>query len=149
MLEYARTDIASMAPEIAPLLLANWEERHRSAPKYALAPDLGVYCEAEERSLLHLFTARVDGALIGYAIVFVTVRPHSPSETVGAVDALYVLPDHRTQGVAAGMLAFAEGMLKAAGVDTLAVGVQDPRVIRWLRMTSGYKYAETLLEKEL
>ena len=149
MVEYARTDIAKLATEIAPLLRANWEERHNHAPKYSLAPDLDVYCEAEEKGWLHLFTARIDGALVGYEIVFATHRPHAPSETVGAVDALYVVPKHRTQGVAAGLLAFGEKHLKDAGVNTVAIGAQDPRVIRWLRMTSGYRYAETLLEKEL
>ena len=28
-------------------------------------------------------------------------------------------------------------------------GANDPRIVRWLRMTGGYTYAETLLEKEL
>ena len=149
MVEYERTNIESLAPEIAPLLRANWEERHSHAPKYSLAPDLDVYCDAEDKGWLYLFIARIDNALVGYEIVFAAPRPHAPSEMVGAVDTLYVLPEHRTKGVAAGLLAFGEKHLKDAGVNTVAIGAQDPRVIRWLRMTSGYRYAETLLEKAL
>ena len=149
MAEYTRTDIKTLAPEIAPLLRENWSERHAHAPKYALAPNLDAYCDAEERGYLYLYTARINRALVGYLIVMAAVRPHAVSETVGAVDALYVMPAHRSGGVATGLLQFAENHLRGEGVKTVAVGANDPRIVRWLRMTGGYTYAETLLEKEL
>ena len=149
MVEYACADIATLAPEIAPLMRANWAERHANAPRYALEPNLDVYCDAEERGLLRLYTARENRALVGYMVVLVASRPHAVSDTVGAVDALYVSPSHRANGVATDLLRFAEERLKLAGVTTMAVGANDPRIVRWLRMTSGYSYAETLLEKEL
>ena len=149
MAEYTRTDIKTLAPEIAPLLREHWSERHAHAPKYALAPNLDAYCDAEERETLGLYVARKSNKLVGYVIVFIVARPHANGEIVAVIDALFVLPEHRQQGTATGLLKFAEQDLKARGANTMSVGANDPRIIRWLRMTGCYNYSETLLEKEL
>lgn len=148
MAEYARTEIATLAPEIAPLLRGAWAEANSSLP-YPLAPNMDLYCELEERNILRIFRARADGALVGYAIIFIAPRPHNRERLVGVLDVIYVAPEHRRQGVALGLLTFAESALKAEGIATLSIGARDDRFARWLRMTGGYRYAETIYEKEL
>jgi len=149
MLDIRRTEFSDFAPDIGPLLQANWTERHGGSPRYALAPNLDVYCEAEAAGHLFAVCAREDGKLIGYAIVLAFPRPHSKDELVGVLDALYVMPEHRSNGVAAKMLGATENVLREAGVKTMSAGANDPRIIRWLRMTGGYVYTETILEKVL
>jgi len=149
MFEYARTDIEHLAPEIGPLMLANWNERHRNLPAYRLSPNLDTYVKLEEQGWLYLFTARKDKQLVGYAIALQAARPHAMDELVASVDALYVMPEHRSQGAAAGLLRFMEDTLRADRVNTICLGTNDPRVARWLRMTGGYSYTETILEKGL
>lgn len=148
MVEYAQTDIKTLAPEIAPLLRLAWGEAN-SALSYSLAPNMDLYCGLEERGALRLFTARVEGALAGYAIVFIAPRPHNAEKLVGVLDVIFVHPDHRQRGVAGGLLRFAEAGLKAAGAGTMSLGARDDRFARWLRITGGYHYAETIYEKEL
>lgn len=149
MVEFAREDVKTLASDIAPLLRRNWDEIHRDVPQYKLAPNLDVYCELEDRGCLYLFTARDAGVLIGYAVVAIAPRPHAIDELIGAIDALYVLPEHRSNGVAFKLLTFMQDQLKAVGVNTLAAGSRDPRIIRWMRTSCGFHYAETLLEKAL
>jgi GNAT superfamily N-acetyltransferase len=62
---------------------------------------------------------------------------------------IYVDLDHRRRGVAHGLLTFAENELRAEGIHTLSLGARDDRFARWLRISGGYKYAETIYEKEL
>ena len=149
MLDIRRTEFADFAPDIAPLLKEHWKELHSGRPHYALVPDLDIYCAAEDAGHLFAVCAREDGKLIGYALVLAFPRPHSKDELVGVLDALYVMPEHRSNGVAAKMLGATENVLREAGVKTVSTGVRDPRIIRWLRMTGGYVYTETILEKGL
>lgn len=149
MLDLAHESIKTLAPEIGPLMLSNWEERHMGAPKYRLQPNLDVYCDLEDRGRLYLYTARINRALVGYMVVAASVRLHAVEETIGVVDALYVLPAHRSGGTATALLQFAEGHLRREGVNTMLCGTNDPRIVRWLRMTCDYRYAETVLEKVL
>jgi GNAT superfamily N-acetyltransferase len=148
MAEFARTDIKTLAPRIAPLLQAAWTEANSALP-YGLSPNMDMYCEMEERNILRLFVARVEGVLVGYAIAFIAPRPHNTERLVGVVDVIYVDLDHRRRGVAHGLLTFAENALRAEGIHTLSLGARDERFARWLRISGGYKYAETIYEKEL
>lgn len=148
MADYARENITMLAPEIAPLIQAGITERY-GASRVRVAPNLDVYCASEDRNLLYCFTARDGRHLVGIAIFLLSVRPHAEDELIAVLDALYVLPEHRCNGVATGLLRFGESALRAAHVDSIAAGTHDVRIARWLRMTFGYAYSETLLEKVL
>ena len=148
MLEYARENISMLAPEIAPLIKAGLVERYGPS-RARVPPNMEVYCASEDRNLLYCFTAREDRQLVGVAIFLLSVRPHAEDELLAVLDALYVLPEHRCNGVATGLLRSAESALKAAHVNVIAAGTNDVRIARWFRMTFGYAYSETLLEKVL
>lgn len=147
MAEYARENITSLSREIAPLILSARAERY-VASKSRRQPNLEVYCEAEDKNLLRCFSARVDHCLVGFAVFFLAPRPHT-DDLLAALDVLYVLPEHRSNGVATGLLRFGEAELRADRVNVIAVGTHDVRIVRWFRMIFGYSYAETLLEKVL
>ncbi len=98
MVTLAREDFYKVAVEIAPLL-----ERHQA--ELASFPDILADCDwdfyeaAARAGLLQIFTAREDGALVGYAVFVVRKHPHYRRHTWANNDVLWVLPAHRRTGV--------------------------------------------------
>lgn len=63
-----------------------------------LDPDIELYKKVEDAGVFHVFTARMDGILVGYAAYFVKPNPHYKTSVQAVQDVLYVDPDHRGFG---------------------------------------------------
>ena len=149
MLEYARTDIEGLAPHLASLIRKALQAKYPSVPGTELLPNLGAYCDAEDRGELRLFSVKANSSLVGCAVLLLTMKLHPANCLIGILDTLYVLPEYRGKGVAKNLLFLVENSLRSEGVRALAAASNDPRIVRWLRMTGGYSYAETVMEKGL
>lgn len=146
VLTFASEQAAAVRPEIYPLLQENWKEVTESYPDSVLKPNFEFYLALGER--LRLFTARVDGMLVGYVVVMVIQHPHRTNDTVGAIDTMYVLPVYRTSGRPKSLLRFAEDSLRDEGVKYLTFSVRTSPHERWLRGL-GYRHTETIMERKL
>jgi ribosomal protein S18 acetylase RimI-like enzyme len=106
-------------PELAPYV--NDEETWREHRP--------LYVELFERPDTFLFLARVDGALVGYALG--CVAPASDGwaadtwrvgDRVGELESLSVLADHRGEGIGSQLLDAVEEEFAKLGVDDVVIG---------------------------
>jgi hypothetical protein len=82
--------------EITPLLQAHWEEIAHYKD-IELAPNVEAYAKLEAAGILHCYTARVAGALVGYFVTTVVPSLHYRGSLQAHQDVLFVLPEHRKQ----------------------------------------------------
>lgn len=81
--------------DILPLLHAHWSEVALYRDKIELAPDFARYQAAEDAGTLFVVTARDGGALIGYAVFFMSLNLHYRHSIVAMNDVVFVSRDRR------------------------------------------------------
>jgi hypothetical protein len=114
-LNFARETVASVIEEIQPLLRAHWEEIAHW-PDIEFKPALDRYQQLESVNFLRIYTARDEGALVGYAIYVVATGLHSSSTLQAEEDCFYISPAARSRQPWMPLLSLAEASLKAEGV---------------------------------
>ena len=104
--------------ELNPLLLEHWQEvaQFKDIP---LAPDIQKYNALDVAGVLKLYTVRVSGALVGYAIFVVGQSLHYVTSKVAQCDVIFLKPEYRRGSLGVRRIAHTEGDLKAQGVDVL------------------------------
>jgi len=94
MTTYQRESFEAVFPEALPLLEAHWQELG-SAPEEALNVNLPLYQQADANESLRVFTARLDGKLVGYSAIFVHNGIHCAHQKQATQDVFYVMPEYR------------------------------------------------------
>lgn len=102
--------------EVTPLLQRHWSEIAHF-PDIPLEPDFETYFGAEYAGQYKVFTARVNGELVGYAAFFVRSNPHYKSSKQAVQDVLYIAPEFRKQGLGLKLIDYCDQELKALGVQ--------------------------------
>lgn len=148
VLQFGTEKARDLKDEIQPLLAENWKDVQGGYPDSTLGPKYEFYFGLEDAGALRIFTARVDGRLAGYAIVFLTTHPHREDDLVGSIDSLFVLREFRHSESAKRLLHFAEETLRVLGVYSLTMVARYKRLERWLGM-AGYTQVETVWERRL
>lgn len=148
-ISYQREPIADLWEELMPLLerhyreIAHWQD-------IALDPDRVLYEAIERAGQLRLYTARRDGALIGYVIFFVRFNLHYRHSLQAVQDVVFVAPEHRTTGVGRGLLRFAGDALGAERVQVVIHHAKHAHPeLGQLLEAEGYEPIETLYAKRL
>ena len=119
MIVYARELSATVRDDILPLVKRHWEE---VAPGLGEAdPPVDLYVRLTDMGVLRIFTARDNGALVGYALFWVKRDLHQRKLTSAILDALWVEPKYRRTRdlVAPSLLALVEEVLRKEGVDRI------------------------------
>ena len=83
----------------------------------ALEVDWPTYEAAEQNGRFRLFTVRIPGQVVGYAAYFVYHNPHYKSSRQAVQDVLYLDPGYRRGSLGRQLVACADVMLKAEGVQ--------------------------------
>ncbi|MCD2203520.1 GNAT family N-acetyltransferase [Halobacterium sp. KA-6] len=92
--------------------------------------------------------ARSGGQPVGFVMFHVETGFFETDATRGVVDNIYVLPDLRGEGVGSALLDYAEGQLRDAGADVLAVeALWDNEAARRLYDRRGYAPHRVTMEK--
>jgi len=104
--------------EILPLLHEHKEEIAHY-PDIELAPDVEAYNHAEGAGVLRCYTARVNGALMGYAVFFVKRNMHYRHSLQAVQDVLFVTKSHRHGRVGLQLIRYSEEQLRAEGVQVV------------------------------
>jgi len=145
----ARERFAEFIGEALPLM-----ERHkRELSPYPDVP-LGVaierYCALDDAGILRVYTARIDGKLVGYSVFFVQRHLHYESLLVGVQDVLWIAPEHRGGFLGARFVKFIDAQLAIEGVQVSVqhVKLKHPDLGRLLVMY-GYEASETVYLKRL
>jgi GNAT superfamily N-acetyltransferase len=126
--------------EIAPLLARHWEEiaHFKDIP---LNPDFDAYRRMEDAGLLRVFTARLDGELIGYAVFF-TVRNLHYSYLQAHQDLLFLAPEHRNGRIGFCLLKYSDEVLQQEGVRVISHHVKVAHDFGPLLRRLGYELIE-------
>jgi len=118
MMTLQRERAHDLWPEILPLLHEHKEEIS-AYPDIALNPNIERYNEVEELGKLRCYTARLNGALVGYAIFFVDFNLHYSDSLQANQDVLFVMKSHRHSRIGLGLIRYSEAQLQAEGVQVV------------------------------
>ena len=107
--------------ELRPLFERHWAEQDSHLGAFAL--DEGTYRALYDRGLLKLYTVRIGGAIVAYALFLVTNGAHQAHKRVACSDALWVAPEARVDHpfAALALLRGCESALQALGVDQIKI----------------------------
>jgi len=148
-LMFSVENIDQVEADIQPLLVKNWETVAKYMPQSTFAPNIQVYRDLAAVDRLWIFTVRHEGALVGYALVFLAKHPHRSMELMSVIDAFFVLDEFRKHGAALSFLHYVEEGLAAAGVNVVCFGTRDPLIARWMRSIAKYEPTEAMFERRL
>lgn len=145
MITVQRELIADMLEEAKPLTQAHWREIAHY-PDIELQPDWEFY---RTSPALRCYTAREDGALIGYAVFGVGRNKHYMGSLQAVQDIAFVHPEHRgTAGVR--MLRFAEQELRREGCQVVYHHTKKSHpLMALLLQRMGYEEVDVIYAKRL
>lgn len=147
MITYQTETVDGVLPDILPLLLDHYREVEWRQDKIPFNPDYDSYRALEKAGALEIYTARDDGALVGYAIFVVSSNLHY--RVVQAQnDLFYVKPSHRGIMISQHLLRdFAESELKALGVQVINLTIKSAHNWQLLAERWGYEHTEINMQR--
>jgi Acetyltransferase (GNAT) family len=108
---------SSALPELLPLFSMLWDDVAVDKDKFVAECDQQKYFELEKIGMLHLVTARSEGELVGFFLVFLTPNAHYKNAGLMAfTDMYYLKPEHRKGNAGLKLFSFMERTLKDKGV---------------------------------
>ena len=105
--------------EAEPLLARHWREIALDQDVVPLDPDWPAYAQIEAAGMLHITTARLEGALVGYVVYFLAPNLHYRSLKVAEADVFWLAPECRKGTAGIRLLKAAERNLKPLGVNKI------------------------------
>ena len=146
---YQQESIATCVEEIKPLLEQHWQEIALNQQMIKLNPDWQAYYNLEECGALKIFTARSEGALVGYFVVICRKHLHYIDHVFAFNDILYLHKDYRKGLTGAKLMKFAEKYLKEDGVSVVVVNTKKHKPFDSLLEWLGYNHIENIYSKTL
>lgn len=147
MLQYNEELFSDCIDDALPLLLKHWNEVALHKDSRPLDPDYTSYYNAEECGLLRIYTARDNGALVGYAAFFVMNNLHYQTWLCATNDIYFIDRTHRKYALQ--FFRKCESWLKDLGVKSVYYPdkLHLPKGKLFERL--GYKAMEVKYEKVL
>lgn len=108
----------ALIAELMPLLQAHYHEVAHFTD-IPLDPNWDLYEKIDKMGNLRVYTARIDGVLVGYEAFFVNRSMHYQSALYACEDVLFVDRSARGARIGIGLMQFAHASLKAAGVTVV------------------------------
>ena len=147
MTTYKQELLSLAEDEVTPLAILEWEESGH--PTEALNIAWEDYFRLEEQGYLKFFTARDDGALVGYFVVLITAPFTTKHSPIGYYEAVYVHKDYRKSTVAKRLFSFVETCMKDDGILRVVASSSNKNPIGKFLSRMGYNEIETKYEKVL
>lgn len=116
---YAKERFADVIDEAMPLLLEHWREiaAYQDIP---LAIDRDEYQRIEDNGNLVIFTARLDGTLIGYSAFTVSINSHYSTSGLWAKgDVVYLDPVYRGSRIGLTFIKYCDDQLAELGIKAV------------------------------
>jgi len=128
--------------ELLPLFEEHWRELSLYKDRRCLSPNLAGYCAAEKQGTLITLTARQNGELVGYLIIYCVPSPHYSTTIEAHTDVPYVLRKVRSRGIGVRLFLEAEKRLRERKAHVWQSGLKInseaapsmDKVLRWLGM---------------
>jgi GNAT superfamily N-acetyltransferase len=144
-LAFAEEKVSDAWDEAVALMRANHEETGAGDGE-DFKPNRARYEEFWELGLIRAYTARWEGALVGYALFFVTPHLHYPEWLTAQQDVLYVQPSCRGRG-AVRFIRWMDDSLKAEGVKLVIRAVSARLDYSRTLERMGYKPLEQVFRR--
>lgn len=149
MVDFARERLDDVSEEIKPLLQKHWQEIAVNKDKIKLNPHWGRYRELDESGGIAIYTARDDGKLVGYFVLFIMNHIHYSDHIFAINDIIFVDPEYRKGTMAIRFLKWCEEDLKGIGVSVIAVNSKEHQPFGKVLERIGYNFTERLYTKAL
>jgi GNAT superfamily N-acetyltransferase len=136
--------------DIRPLLDEHWREVAHY-PDIPLAPRWEVYAETAARGALRIYTARVDGVLVGYSVHVVAPALHYGTTLTATEDLVFVAPPYRRSRLGWGLITFADEQLRDEGVQVAYRHVKQKPELDFspLLERMGYEQIDRIMGRRL
>ena len=149
MIEYARERFDDVSDDIPPLLDKHWREIAVNQDKIKLKPIWHKYKQMDADGTIAIFTARDDGKLVGYFVLFVMQHLHYSDHIFAVNDIVYIDPDYRRGMTAARFFKFCEKELTESGVSVMIVNSKEHAPFGKLLERLGFSFTERVYTKAL
>ena len=139
--------LANVKQDIQPLLEKHWLETEPNQETILLNPDWEQYALLDSAGILHIFTARDNGDLVGYLVMMLSKSIHHKDHLFAATDVVYVKPDYRKTHTGADLIKFAESHCKENGVSLMTLNMKVEFPFDRLMTTMGFNLLERVYHK--
>lgn len=148
-ISYARENVDTVETDVIPLMiLHDTAVSDDITQEWPLEIDIETYKKIEIAGMLRVFTARIDGKLVGYCVYMVMPSIFRKSLVISHENALYVRPENRNSGLALRLKAYAEKQLEIESAMVMYhVPASSPALGTILQRTGYKKYSETFARK--
>jgi hypothetical protein len=136
-------------PEMELLTEQHYQEITLYKDKVKLNPDWSSYKKLEENNQFFLFTARVDGELVGYSAFFLKPHIHYKDMLVGSNDVLFLKKEHRSGLTGIKLLRYSEQKMKEFGANKITWHVKYSNDFRPILHRMGYADEDVIVGKML
>lgn len=144
---FQREAMATAYPDAAPLMQAHWEEVGRDRDLLVLNPDVEKMVSLEAAGMWHVWTARADGDLVGYAAWIVAPHLHYRDAVTAFCDVIYMSPGSRRHALS--FIRHVEADLQTLGAAKAFFHVKVTKDFGPLLERLGYEWSEKLYERRL
>ena len=146
---FQREAFVDFFDEAIPLLRLHYAEiaHFKDIP---LDVDVERYLQIERAGMLRIYTARLDGNLVGYAVFFISTNGHYKASLQAVQDVIYLDPARRNSRIGLGLLDFCDAELRREGVQVVMhhVKLAHPALGRILSR-KGYAPIDVIYAKRL
>ncbi len=149
MITYQEEKMVDIVEEVKPLLETHWQELANHKDTRPLDPDYDGYIRLNDADMVRIFTARVDGVLIGYICYAIANNLHYKDWKYAVCDVYYVSPKYRNNKIGADMFILAEAWLRGMGIQSTTAHVKVSHPHDELFEYLGYTLVERHYEKVL
>lgn len=146
---FAKESVIALLDEVEPLMRAHYLESCSHKDRLSLLPDWSYYVSMEECGVMHVFTARDEGVLVGYS-AFSVVPHRNHSDKVVALNDVVFLSAHCRRGLAGSQfIDYCESELKKLGADMVTWSIKKSFDWSPIMYRKGYEDEEKVVVKFL
>ena len=149
MITYQVETYNELIEDIVPILEDHYMETELYADRIPLNPDYNMYQVGNDVGIIHFYTARDNGALVGYIIMMLAHKPHAKDSLYAMCDMIYVDPAYRSTEVAPELIQFMEAEVKGHGAEVVIINVKAHLRPDSLMQKLAYKEADVSFSKYL
>ena len=142
VIAYNHESYSACLPELMALYPEHYEELSVTKDAYALDPDYEAYARMDATGILHLVTARDDGALVGYIMAMTMPNLHYRTCRMAVEDIYFLRKPYRKGRTGIRLFQYFERRMREIGVNrivvTTKVHLDNSRLFDYL----GYTFFE-------
>lgn len=147
MIEIQLECLANVKEEIKPLLEEHWELVALNKGKIKLNPNWKEYARLDAAGVLRIFTARDEGQLVGYFVLFISQSVHYQDHLFATNDVIFVLPDKRAGATGYKLVKHAEDYCRDSGVSLMTINTKVHLPFDSLMVGMGFDLIERIYAK--